>query len=200
MDPTSGPDLGPVLTALARTAVASSFGPRPPRARELLADAPPALGERAATFVTLERDGTLRGCIGTLTALRPLGFDVVRNARLAARDPRLPPVAADEVPGLTVKVAVLTPSEPVPVRDFAALIDGLRPGEDGLTLKDADHRATFLPSVWATAPDPQRFVAALLRKGGWPRRYWTSGDPRSAPWPEGLEAERYGTVDYVGMP
>ncbi|WP_112139894.1 AmmeMemoRadiSam system protein A [Glycomyces dulcitolivorans] len=191
------PNPGPVLTALARSAVATSFGPRPPRASELLADAPPALAERAATFVTLERDGTLRGCIGTLVALRPLGFDVVRNARLAARDPRLPPVQADEVPALTVKIAVLTPSEPVAAQDFTALIDGLRPGEDGLTLKDGEgRRATFLPSVWSTAADPHRFVAALLRKGGWPRRLWT-GDLRSAPWPEGLKAERYGTVDYV---
>ncbi|GAA1668771.1 hypothetical protein GCM10009830_13200 [Glycomyces endophyticus] len=194
------PHLGPVLTALARSAVATSFDRRPPRAAELLADAPPALAERAATFVTLEREGRLRGCIGTLTALRPLGLDVVRNARLAARDPRLPPVAAEEVPGLTVKVAVLTPSEPLPARDFAALLDGLRPGEDGLTLRDGDgRRATFLPSVWATAPDPHRFVAALLRKGGWARGLW-SGDLRSAPWPEGLRAERYGSADYVQAP
>jgi len=194
------PNLGPVLTALARSAVATSFGPRPPGAAELLADTPTALGERAATFVTLEREGVLRGCIGTLIAVRPLGFDVVRNARLAAKDPRLPAVAADEVPGLTVKVSVLAPSEPLAAQDFPTLLDGLRPGVDGLVLKDLDgHRATFLPSVWANQPDPERFVAALLRKGGWPRRIWDGG-LRSAPWPKGLTAERYGTTDYVGAP
>ncbi|RRS00145.1 AmmeMemoRadiSam system protein A [Glycomyces terrestris] len=194
------PNLGPVLTALARSAVATSFGPRPPGAAELLADTPPALAEKAATFVTLEREHALRGCIGTLVALRPLGVDVVRNARLAARDPRLPPVEADEVPGLTVKVAVLTPAEPLAAQDFPALLDALRPGADGLTLKDGDgRRATFLPSVWAAQPDPERFVAALLRKGGWPRRSW-AGDLRSAPWPKGLRAERYGTVEYVSAP
>lgn len=191
------PQLGPVLTALARSAVVTSFGPKPPAAAELLPDAPPALAKKAATFVTLERDGTLRGCIGTLVALRPLGVDVVRNARHAARDPRMVPVLPEEVPSLTVKVAVLTPSEPVPVQDFPALLDQLRPGEDGLTLKDRDgHRATFLPSVWGHVRDPHRFVAALLRKGGWPRRLW-SGDLRTAPWPEGLKAERYRTTVYI---
>jgi AmmeMemoRadiSam system protein A len=192
------PHLGPVLTALARSAVATSFGPKPPAAAELLADTPTALAEKAATFVTLQRDGTLRGCIGTLVALRPLGFDVVRNARLAARDPRMAPVRADEVPGLTIEVAVLTPAATVAVQDFSALIDTLRPGEDGLTLKDRDgRRATFLPSVWGHLHDPHRFVAALLRKGGWPRRLW-AGDLRTAPWPEGLTAERYGTTVYTG--
>jgi AmmeMemoRadiSam system protein A len=191
------PHLGPVLTALARTAVATSFAPKPRKAAELLADTPPALAERAATFVTLEREGTLRGCIGTLIALRPLGIDVVRNARLAARDPRTAPVRADEVHGLTVKVAVLTPSEPVPAQDFPDLLGVLRPGEDGLTLKDREgRRATFLPSVWGHLRDPHRFVAALLRKGGWPRRLW-SGDLRTAAWPEGLTAERYGATVYI---
>ncbi len=191
------PHLGPVLTALARSAVATSFGPRPPHAVTLLADAPRALAEKAATFVTLERDGTLRGCIGTLVALRPLGIDVIRNARLAARDPRMTPVQADEVPHLSVKVAVLSPSEPVPAQDFSTLINELRPGGHGLTLKDRDgRRATFLPSVWEHLHDPHRFVAALLRKGGWPQRLW-SGDLRTAPWPEGLKAERYAATVYI---
>ncbi|MEU5873873.1 AmmeMemoRadiSam system protein A [Glycomyces sp. NPDC047369] len=190
------PNLGPVLTALARSAVATSFGPLPTGAAELLADTPTALAEKAATFVTLERDGVLRGCIGTLVALRPLGFDVIRNARQAARDPRMPAVRPDEVPGLTVKVAVLSPAEPVAAQDFPTLLDGLRPGVDGLVLKDPERRrATFLPSVWASRPDPESFVAALLRKGGWPRRFW-DGDLRSAPWPKGLTAERYTTTEY----
>ncbi|MEU6247495.1 AmmeMemoRadiSam system protein A [Glycomyces sp. NPDC047010] len=194
------PNPGPVLTALARSAVATSFGPHPPGAAVLLADAPPGLAERAATFVTLERDGVLRGCIGTLVALRPLGIDVVRNARLAAKDPRMEPVRPEEVPALAVTVAVLGPSEPVEARDFPALLDALRPGEDGLTLKDPEgRRATFLPAVWGHAGGPHRFVAALLRKGGWPKELW-SGDLRPAPWPEGLRAERYTTTEYRASP
>ncbi|MEU5157156.1 AmmeMemoRadiSam system protein A [Glycomyces sp. NPDC021274] len=209
MDPHPESGLGPVLTALARSAVATSFAPRPPGAAALISTlsestAPAAaahaatLAKREATFVTLQRDGRLRGCIGTLTALRPLGVDVVRNARLAARDPRLPPVEESETAELQVTVTVLSPSEPLPVRAFTSLLDHLRPGQDGLTLKDrGGRRATFLPSVWASLPEPERFVAALLRKGRWPRRLWAA-ELRSAAWPEGLAAERYGAREFSG--
>ncbi|MCC3765473.1 AmmeMemoRadiSam system protein A [Glycomyces sp. TRM65418] len=200
MEPHVEPTLGPVLTALARNAVATSFAARPPTTAALLADLStmPALTKRAATFVTLERDGALRGCIGTLTALRPLAFDVVRNARLAARDPRLPPVLEAEVETLRCTVTILSPAEPIAVRGFGALFDVLRPGRDGLTLRDGGaRRATFLPSVWANLPEPERFVAALLRKGRWPEPLW-SGELRSAPWPHGLAAERYATRSFHG--
>jgi AmmeMemoRadiSam system protein A len=200
MEPQLSPGLGPVLTALARTAVATSFDPRPPGAATLLADVPHALSERAATFVTLERDGALRGCIGTLTAVRPLGVDVVRNARAAARDPRMPPVGPGEVGDLKITVTILSPAEPMAVRDFADLLDRVRPGVDGLVLADGERRrATFLPSVWTGLPEPERFVAALLRKGGWPKALW-AGDLRSAPWPEDLRAEHYETTSFTDGP
>jgi AmmeMemoRadiSam system protein A len=202
MDPHRGSGLGPVLTALARSAVATSFAPRPPGAATLIAALPAsapaaALAKREATFVTLEREGTLRGCIGTLTALRPLGVDVVRNARLAARDPRLPPIEEVEVASLRITVTVVSPAEPIAVRAFASLLEHLRPGEDGLTLRDrGGRRATFLPSVWSHLPEPDRFVAALLRKGRWPQHLW-SAELRSAAWPEDLAAERYTAASFA---
>lgn len=190
------PEFGETLTALARTAVETSFVRRPPPAAELIGRTAPQsmrtpLAAPAATFVTLQRGSRLRGCIGTLTASRPLGIDVVHNARSATRDPRTPPVEAAELPSMTVIVAVLSPSRPLAVDSFAALLDRLRPGADGLTLTESEHRsATFLPSVWGSLGEPERFVAALLRKGGWPRSLWT-GDLREALWPEGLAAEHY---------
>jgi len=202
MKPQLSPGLGPVLTGLARRAVATSFDPGPPEPAVLVAatGSAGALAERQATFVTLERDGRLRGCIGTLTALRPLGVDVVRNARSAARDPRLPPVRPEEVAALAVTVTVLSPAEPMAVRGFTALLDRLRPGVDGLTLRDrAGRRATFLPSVWANLSEPERFVAALLRKGRWPEVLW-KGLLRSAAWPEDLVAERYTATSFADRP
>jgi AmmeMemoRadiSam system protein A len=232
------PAVGPVLTALARSAIATSFAPQPPTAAALLEEVPAALSgeaqptaalseaaqskttpsdaaaaravppdssepravlsKRRATFVTLERDRKLRGCIGTLNALRPLGVDVVRNARLAARDPRMPPVQESEVDALQVTVTLLSPAERVAVNEFAALFDVLRPGEDGLVLKDGNgRRATFLPSVWANLPEPERFVAALLRKGRWPESLWKR-ELRSAAWPQDLTVERYATRSFKG--
>jgi AmmeMemoRadiSam system protein A len=222
------PAVGPLLTALARSAIATSFAPQPPTAAALLADAPGALStetqptkalseaaqsksapsdaaasravlsKRRATFVTLERERRLRGCVGTLNALRPLGIDVVRNARLAARDPRLPPVQEGEVDALQVTVTILSPAERVAVDTFAGLFDVLRPGEDGLVLKDGNgRRATFLPTVWASLPEPDRFVAALLRKGRWPEALWKR-ELRAAAWPQDLTAERYATRSFKG--
>ncbi|GAB3645023.1 AmmeMemoRadiSam system protein A [Glycomyces tarimensis] len=189
------------LTALARSAVETSFEARPPRAAELVArlapqSMPEVLDRPTATFVTLQRGTTLRGCIGTLTPLRPLGLDVVRNARLAAQDPRLAPVEPAELPRLRVTVALLSPSRPLAVDSFAALFEQLRPGTDGLTLAGGERRrATFLPSVWASLREPERFVAALLRKGGWPQGLWR-GELRSALWPEELAAESYTTETF----
>lgn len=143
-----------------------------------------------ASFVTLQRNGRLRGCIGSLLALRPLLDDVIRNARKAIRDPRLPPVDRSEWPDLSISVSVLSPPSPLPVSGRAELVAALRPGVDGLTLREGSRRATFLPSVWESLSEPGDFVAALLRKGGW--------DPNG--WPDGMTAETYGSSHYTSPP
>ena len=62
---------------------------------------PPFLAAPGATFVTLKRNGQLRGCIGSAAAFRPLAVDVVENAVAAAfRDPRFPPLTAAELDDL----------------------------------------------------------------------------------------------------
>lgn len=196
-------EIGETLTALARSAIESSFERLPPGPGELIARSAPhsmtsPLRRPAATFVTLERGARLRGCVGTLTALRPLAADVVRNARMAARDPRMEPVEPREVPHLRITVAVLSPSNALAVDSFAGLFDLLRPGTDGLTFIGAEQRrATFLPSVWRGLREPERFVAALLRKGGWPRKLW-SADLRAIAWPVDLAAERYTAESFIG--
>jgi AmmeMemoRadiSam system protein A len=146
----------------------------------------PALTAPGASFVTLEAAGRLRGCIGTIEAARPLYLDVIRNAQRAMCDPRMPPVVAAEWPDLDVKVAVLTAGGSLPAADRDELIAALRPGIDGILIADGQRRATFLPAVWAKLPEPARFVAALLVKGGWPE----------TDWPAGLVASRYTTVEY----
>jgi uncharacterized protein len=146
----------------------------------------PALTAPGASFVTLEAAGRLRGCIGTIEAARPLYLDVIRNAQRAMRDPRMPPVVAAEWPDLDVKVAVLTAGGSLPAADRDELIAALRPGVDGVLIADGQRRATFLPAVWAKLPEPARFVAALLVKGGW----------SETDWPAGLVASRYTTVEY----
>lgn len=135
---------------------------------------PLALRMPRATFVTLKRNGQLRGCIGTLEAHRPLVEDVAANAYAAAfEDPRFPPLTAPEFEELDIHISILTPPEPLPVRDEADLRAQLRPGRDGLILREGPHRATFLPAVWDDLPEPAAFLSHLKRKAGLAPDYWS---------------------------
>lgn len=136
---------------------------------------PDELARPGASFVTLKRRQAgeagegLRGCIGSLEAVRALAADVVHNAAAAAaRDPRFPPVTPEELEGLEVTVAVLTPPEPLAFASEAELLSRLRPGEDGLVLEAEGHRGTFLPAVWESLPEPAEFLRQLRRKAGLP--------------------------------
>lgn len=158
----------------------------------LIADSagyPEALREMRATFVTLEIDGNLRGCIGMLEAFRPLIEDVARNAFGAAfQDPRFQPLRADEYPRLFTKVSVLAPATPLTFDSEADLLRQLRPGLDGLILHDARHRGTFLPAVWEQLPDPRDFLAHLKRKAGLASNYWS----------DAIQVSRYTTESFGG--
>jgi AmmeMemoRadiSam system protein A len=174
---------GATLAALAVAAVGARLAGAAPVERPPISA---ALRARGAAFVTLETGGTLRGCIGTIEPVRPLYLDVTRNAVRAMKDPRLPPVVDRDWPALDVKVSVLTTPEPMIVSDLDGLVGALRPGVDGLLISDGSHRATFLPAVWAKVPEPEQFVAALLRKGGWP----------AGSWPSRLSVSRYQATEF----
>lgn len=148
-------------------------------------DYSPLLQQQAATFVTLNLYGQLRGCIGTLQAYQPLIKDVAQHAYDAAfRDRRFSPVTEREAPDLDIHISILTPDEPIEAESEAELLSRLRPGIDGLILKDGLHQATFLPSVWEQLPEPEEFLAHLKIKAGLARNHWS----------ETIEFSRYQTV------
>ncbi len=182
------PDAGPVLCAIARSAIARGVGAADPRFdaaaeangpdpggfqplvsqnRDSWLDAP------GAAFVTLTQQGALRGCIGSLTAYRPLREDVAANAvNAAVRDPRFPPLTAHELPATHIEVSVLSEPEPYPFTNRADAASRLRPGVDGLTLEYGSRRGTFLPQVWDTLSEPDEFLSHLVRKAGLPAGWW----------------------------
>ena len=136
----------------------------------------PRLREPRACFVTLRRAGTLRGCVGSLDAARPLVEDVARNAFASAfRDPRFPSLPEGESADLDIHLSILTPPEPLPCGSEVELLSKLRPGVDGLILQDGAHRATFLPSVWESLEEPKRFLVELKRKAGLREDHWSDG-------------------------
>jgi AmmeMemoRadiSam system protein B/AmmeMemoRadiSam system protein A len=162
----------PILIDLAWTAIrqglASGRSPSPP---------PGLVGVLAgpgAAFVTLKRNGQLRGCIGSPRAWRPLAEDVCDNAFKAAfADPRFPPLTASELEGLDLSISVLTPPRPMQVNDQADLLSQLRPRQDGLIIEDRGRSALFLPSVWEQLPDPAAFLTHLKAKAGMRADHWS---------------------------
>jgi AmmeMemoRadiSam system protein A len=135
---------------------------------------PPPLDRPGASFVTLRRNGELRGCIGTLEARRPLLTDVAENAYAAAfRDQRFLPLQADELDDLHISVSVLTQPEGMAFENERDLLAQLRPGRDGLILEDGGRRGTFLPSVWESLPTPEAFLTQLRLKAGLAPDHWS---------------------------
>lgn len=133
----------------------------------------PWLREPGATFVTLRRWGSLRGCVGSIQAYRPLFDDVWRNARASAfHDSRFPPVEPGELREISMEVSLLSAPEPVSCTCEAEAIQVLRPGVDGVIFECEESRSTFLPQVWEQLPDPRDFLDHLRRKAGLPRGFW----------------------------
>ncbi len=165
------PGEGQLLVKLAREALVESFGgPKMTRPQA------PFLQQPGAVFVTLrEPMGELRGCIGSILAHRPLIDDLCHNARAAAfEDPRVTPVRAEELPTLQIEVSVLTPLEPLAVRDEADALEKIRPGVDGIELSAMGRRAVFIPKMWEQLPEPREFLHYLKRKAGLPQQ-WVPG-------------------------
>jgi len=136
-----------------------------------------ALNENGASFVTLTRkkDGSLRGCIGTLEAYQPLVLDVQTHAVAAAlEDYRFQPVKFQEVADLIIEISRLT--QPIKIKydnplELAVLI---KPGVDGVILRDGFLKATFLPQVWDQLPEPREFLSHLCQKMGVRNDHWKS--------------------------
>lgn len=139
-------------------------------------DHPPELRALRATFVTLNQEGALRGCVGSAVAWRVLVADVAENAAAAAvEDPRFAPLAVDQIETIKISLSLLSTSVRIHARDEAELLAQLEPGRDGLILHESRHSALFLPQVWQHLPEPRQFLAQLKAKAGLPENHWSSG-------------------------
>jgi len=163
------------ILALARRSLASHVeGSDPPAIDEDRLS--PALARHAACFVTLTRDGRLRGCIlDAFDAHESIAENVARNVILAATaDPRFPPVQTGEISSLTIEVSVLGTPYDLDIVSPEDLAAQLRPGIDGVILTTTYGSSTFLPQVWEQLPDPRRFLGELCRKHGAPADSWAT--------------------------
>jgi uncharacterized protein len=157
-----------ILLQTAREAVGARLERRPPRF-----PAPtPALCERCGAFVTLKIGPALRGCIGHITAARPL-VDTVKEAAQgsAFEDPRFPPLKPDEWAAVRIEISVLSP--------FQRIADPalVQPGLHGVLVRRGGRSGLLLPQVaeeqgW----DREAFLSHACRKAGLPMDAWKSPD------------------------
>ncbi|CDB54105.1 MAG: AmmeMemoRadiSam system protein B [Alphaproteobacteria bacterium] len=137
-------------------------------------DWPDKLFDKGAAFVTLTVNGSLRGCIGTVVPYQAVALDVAANAYEAAmEDSRFQPVKPEELPGIDIEISLLTDYEEIDFADEKELLTKIRPGVDGLIIRDGDRQGLFLPSVWEQLPGRQDFLNNLKLKAGMSPTYWS---------------------------
>ncbi|MCL5098656.1 MAG: AmmeMemoRadiSam system protein B [Candidatus Omnitrophica bacterium] len=122
----------------------------------------PKFTQPKGCFVTLTRQGDLRGCIGHIEPQMPLYQAVIENARASAiHDPRFLPVQSNELNQIEIEISVLTVPKPLAFGSAEDLVKKLQPYKDGVVLKLGSTGATFLPQVWAQIPNKTNFLDSL---------------------------------------
>ncbi len=127
------------------------------------------LENNGAVFVTLRKEGDLRGCIGSLAAREPLYLSV-RNMTIqsATQDPRFPPVKPEEVDNLKIEISYLTPPKRISGADEIEL------GRHGVIVRQGRRSGVFLPKVAEeTGWSKEEFLGELCsQKAGLPWDCW----------------------------
>ncbi len=108
-----------------------------------LTDTVGKMSGRAGAFVSLKKEGRLRGCIGTIEpTCGNLAEEIIRNAICScSRDPRFPPVSEDELEGLEISVDVLGEPEPV------SSLSQLDPKKYGVIVRSGPRVGLLLPDL-----------------------------------------------------
>jgi len=159
------------LLPIARAAIAGQLGRTHPADESAV-----WLREQGASFITLNLEQKLRGCIGSLRAHRPLLDDIKANAQAAAfRDPRFKPLTVAEYESIEVEISLLSPLSALSFTDEAAALAQLQPHVHGVIFEYGHHRSTYLPQVWTSFADPIMFMATLKQKAGLPPNFWDPG-------------------------
>ena len=164
-------DEGSVAIRSARAAIEHVVGKKPKAAPATN----PVFSEKRGVFVTLTKNGELRGCIGLPYPVMPLGEAIIHAAGAAAlEDPRFPPVSRDELATIVVEVTILT--VPVPIDGEPASRPGrVEVGKHGLIVRGMGTSGLLLPQVateygW----DATTFLDHTCMKAGLSGRCWTS--------------------------
>ena len=163
------PDDKKILHQIARQAIQAKFKKQtfvPPE------NPSPALQQICGAFVTLKKNGELRGCIGHIIGHLPLHETVAQMAEAAAfGDPRFPRLRSNEFDDLEFEISALTPLEKI------KSVDQVQVGKHGLIMRRGFRQGVLLPQVpveWGW--DRDEFLDYTCRKAGLKPGCWRDPD------------------------
>jgi AmmeMemoRadiSam system protein A len=135
--------------------------------REGLIKKYPSLLEKRASFVTINKNNQLRGCIGSIIPTKPLIDDIIQNAKSSAfRDSRFNILSLSEFEDISISLSILTIPKELYYKDIDDLKSKIKIGVHGVILKLGSNQSTFLPSVWEQLPSFDIFFSHLCQKAG----------------------------------
>jgi len=173
---------GKFLITIARSTVKryleTGKAPKPPK------ETPKKLFEYCGVFVTINSVGhgekELRGCIGYPYPTSPLVEAVIDSAvNAATEDPRFEALSLSELEKVVFEVSVLTPPEPVVVKNPKEYMSQIKVGEDGLIVERGPYKGLLLPQVpveWGWCEE--EFLCQCCMKAGLPPDTWLTKDAK----------------------
>ena len=132
----------------------------------------PKFKTNGAVFVTIKKNGSLRGCIGHIQPIMPLYQSIIRNAVAAcSSDPRFPPMKKEELKDMDIEISILSPL--IPLRD----VKDIQVGKHGLYILKGMQSGLLLPQV-ATELGWSRdeFLEHVCVKAGLPKNAWKDAE------------------------
>ena len=157
------------LLNLAKKAIESELSGK----KLVVGEIPSEVRKEKACFVTLTKNGELRGCIGHLLPVQELFLDVIDNARAAAfTDYRFTPVIGSELPKIKIEISILAIPQKYTYSDPQNLLVYLVKNKPGVILKKGINQATYLPQVWQELKSSEEFMNSLCQKAGLPFDEW----------------------------
>lgn len=148
------------------------------------------LNEKRGTFVTLTKNGLLRGCVGHIEPMQEIYKDVIENALAAAfEDNRFLPLKKEEMKDIEIEISVLTNPKQLIYSSPDDLLNKLQPLRDGVIIEKGRYGATYLPQVWEDLSDKEDFLSSLCEKAGMPADEWRSGKLKVLTYQAGVFSE-----------
>jgi len=139
---------------------------------------PKELKEKRGVFVTIYKNGSLRGCVGLPYPELPLIEGLIEASIQACQDPRFESLKPEELKDILIEVSVLTEPELIKVKNPKEYLKKIKLGKDGLIIRKGSCGGLFLPKVpveqgW----DTEEYLENLCYKAGLTGDSWL--DPLS---------------------